>query len=392
MSWGSNCPSRPSRTCSKARCGPPAIRNAARANARRTSPTSPASWSRDPICESGSPRTFSAASSEDRVSKREPDRRAPKFSSLPTRFRLEWPSRSAAWWAGDALEDSRTRSRPLEPRRRGAAGDKSLPAAGFTAGTEVVNLTVTVRDASGQLVSDLSPGRLRRSSRTGGPRRSSSSPRPSKPGQDEALALDLGLLLDTSESMAKEIKLTQEAASRFLEAIPAGPRPADGLLRPGHPHLALRQRAPAGALRAHPRGQGLGQHRALRCDRRLPVARAGLGGPQGARAPDRRRGLHERPQPGRGDRTLVRSSSVTIYPIAFPGEYPLGSNRALSARSFLRSLADMTGGNVFTPVGVEGPAGDLREDPGRAVGAVRARLHLRQPEARRQAPQAEGRT
>ena len=44
-------------------------------------------------------------------------------------------------------------------------------------------------------------------------------------GQDtaaarEALALDLGLLLDTSSSMLKELKLSQEAASRFLEAIP----------------------------------------------------------------------------------------------------------------------------------------------------------------------------
>ena len=36
----------------------------------------------------------------------------------------------------------------------------------------------------------------------------------------EALALDLGLLLDTSSSMLKELKLSQEAASRFLEAIP----------------------------------------------------------------------------------------------------------------------------------------------------------------------------
>jgi VWFA-related protein len=46
---------------------------------------------------------------------------------------------------------------------------------------------------------------------------------------------------------------------------------------------------------------------------------------------------------------LVRSSPVTIYPIAFSGEYLLGTNRAVSARSFLRFLAEMTGGAVFMP-------------------------------------------
>lgn len=37
---------------------------------------------------------------------------------------------------------------------------------------------------------------------------------------DESLALDLGLLLDTSESMLNVLRLSQTAAARFLDAIP----------------------------------------------------------------------------------------------------------------------------------------------------------------------------
>jgi VWFA-related protein len=45
----------------------------------------------------------------------------------------------------------------------------------------------------------------------------------------------------------------------------------------------------------------------------------------------------------------VRSSGVTIYPIAFQGTMPAGSSRALRCKVFLQQLADMTGGQVFTP-------------------------------------------
>jgi len=46
---------------------------------------------------------------------------------------------------------------------------------------------------------------------------------------------------------------------------------------------------------------------------------------------------------------LVRSSSVTIYPVAFPGDHRAGSSDALRARSFLHSLAQLSGGRVFQP-------------------------------------------
>jgi Ca-activated chloride channel family protein len=47
---------------------------------------------------------------------------------------------------------------------------------------------------------------------------------------------------------------------------------------------------------------------------------------------------------------LVRSSAVTIYSIAFTGSHAAGSSQGLSARAFLHHVADLTGGDVFTPV------------------------------------------
>ena len=46
---------------------------------------------------------------------------------------------------------------------------------------------------------------------------------------------------------------------------------------------------------------------------------------------------------------VIRSSSVTIYPIAFSGGFPAGSSRAAKSRAFLQHIAGMTGGQVLTP-------------------------------------------
>jgi VWFA-related protein len=46
---------------------------------------------------------------------------------------------------------------------------------------------------------------------------------------------------------------------------------------------------------------------------------------------------------------MIRSSDVTIYPVAFPGEHNRNSSEALRARSFLHSLAELSGGRVFQP-------------------------------------------
>ena len=230
-----------------------------------------------------------------------------------------------------------------------AAGDKTPPPPVFTAGTEVVNLTITVRDDGGRLVSDLSPGDFA-IYEDGRPQKVQLFATATKPGQDDALALDLGLLLDTSESMAREIKLTQEAALRFLEAIP---RARDLLTVFFDQDIRI-------SRYDSEHQQGLFE--------RIVDARAS----GNTALYDSIAVYLSRVQDSAGRKvlvlltdgedstsalslsevvTLVRSSSVTIYTIAFPGEYDFGSSRALSARSFLRHLADLTGGNVFTPVG-----------------------------------------
>jgi VWFA-related protein len=47
-------------------------------------------------------------------------------------------------------------------------------------------------------------------------------------------------------------------------------------------------------------------------------------------------------------RDLVRSSTVTIYPIVFGGKYT-STSAGLNANALMKDLADMTGGEVFTP-------------------------------------------
>jgi VWFA-related protein len=93
----------------------------------------------------------------------------------------------------------------------------------FTSGLDLVKVTVTVRNEKGALVSDLKPedfvlledGRpqtLELFARASDPE--------SEDEREKALTLDLGLLLDTSSSMEPVLKLSQQAAIRFLDSVP----------------------------------------------------------------------------------------------------------------------------------------------------------------------------
>ena len=46
---------------------------------------------------------------------------------------------------------------------------------------------------------------------------------------------------------------------------------------------------------------------------------------------------------------MLRSSSVTVYPVQFPGEWRPGTAAALRAGAFLAGLARASGGRVFQP-------------------------------------------
>ena len=167
------------------------------------------------------------------------------------------------------------------------------------------------------------------------------------PPERETLALSLGMLLDISGSMKKEMKLSKESAIRFLEAIP---RARDLLLilfdndiRISHygseKHQNIVERIP---------GRRGGSATVLYDAIALYLSRV-------ANLPGRRvlvlfsDGDDNASRVNSADVTrLLRASDVVVYPIAFQGERP-NSMEGVRARAFLASLAEMSGGRVFTP-------------------------------------------
>lgn len=219
----------------------------------------------------------------------------------------------------------------------------------FSVDLDMVNLTVLVRDEKGHLVTDLEEPHfvVFEDDR---PQAIQLFARAVAPGQDEALALDLGMLFDTSESMVQQLRFAQEAAARFLESIP---RARDLLtiffdqdIRVSRYDSEHQQ----GLMTRIFEAKG-GGNTALRDAIAVYVSRV---------AESSGRKILVLFSDGEDSTSalsvpellaLVRSSSVTIYPIAFTGNFPLGSTRGLSARAFLVQLAELTGGRMFTPHG-----------------------------------------
>jgi Ca-activated chloride channel family protein len=218
----------------------------------------------------------------------------------------------------------------------------------FPVGVDVVNITVTVRDARGRLVTDLDAQDFQ-VREDGRPQLVQLFGRATEPGHEDALALELGMLLDTSESMQEQMRLTQESAVRFLDSIP---RARDLIM------IFFDQDIRVSRYTSENQ-QGL-------FERILEAKGAGTTALYDAisvyisRVQD---------SPGRkvllvftdGEDTtsaislfdliqLVRSSSVTIYPVAFMGSFGMGSKSYLTSKACLNQLADVSGGQVFTPV------------------------------------------
>ena len=193
------------------------------------------------------------------------------------------------------------------------------------------------------------------------------------------------MLFDTSESMRKDLKLSQESAIRFLDAIP---RARDLLLIFFDRDIRIsrysseNQQGIFGRI-LETKGEG---YTALYDAIAVYLSRV-------AETPGRKvlvvftDGDDTTSQvPPHEVQRLVRSTDVTIYPVAFPGAHRPSSADALRARSFLVSLAEASGGRVFQPTASRELAGDLPVDPRRAGHAVRPRLRLGQPGARREVP------
>ena len=224
----------------------------------------------------------------------------------------------------------------------------------FRVHLDVTHVTVSVRDVAGQLVSNLrkddfvvtEDGRPQ-DVLVFGNALDGTTIDPGQTGRD-VLALDLGLLLDTSQSMLKELKLSKEAAVRFLDTIPRArelftiffdeeirlsrydSENQQGLFERIHELKGGGNTALYDAIATYiSRVQGAQGRKTLVLFSDGEDSRSTLG-------------LSELLE-------VVRSSEVTIYPIAFSGGFSPGSSRALKSKVFLQQVAEMTGGQVFSP-------------------------------------------
>ncbi|MFI5184121.1 MAG: VWA domain-containing protein [Vicinamibacteria bacterium] len=217
----------------------------------------------------------------------------------------------------------------------------------FRSGLDLVDVTVTVRDARGNLVADLTASDF--VVKEEGREQALSLFAPAAlPEEREELALTLGMLFDTSESMRKDLRLSQESAVRFLDAIP---RARDLVLVFFDQDIRIsrysseNQQGIFGRI-LDTKGEGttaLYDAIAFYLSRVMetPGRKVLLLFTDGDDTTSRLRAEEV-------DR-LVRSSSVTIYPVAFLGDSKFGSTEAARARSFLAGLADASGGQVFQP-------------------------------------------
>jgi VWFA-related protein len=222
---------------------------------------------------------------------------------------------------------------------------------------DVTHVTLSVRDEAGRLVTNLGMGDFvvsedgkHQDVMIFGNALDGTTIEQLGPGTSrrDLLALDLGLLLDTSDSMLKELRLSKEAAVRFLDTIPRArelytvffdeeirvsrydSENQQGLFERIHELKGGGNTALYDAIATYvSRVQGAPGRKTLVLFSDGEDSRSSLG-------------LTEFME-------VVRSSGVTIYPIAFSGGFSPGSSRALKAKVFLQQIADMTGGQVFSP-------------------------------------------
>jgi Ca-activated chloride channel family protein len=227
-----------------------------------------------------------------------------------------------------------------------AAQEKSPPPV-FSAGTDIVNVTLTVRDPQGHFVSDLTREDFA-VQEDGRPQAVQVFARAVQPGHDETLALDLGLLLDTSESMLKMLKLSQQAAVRFLQSIPRARNLITIFFDEDIRLSRYDSENQQGLIERIETIKGGGWTALYDA---IAVYLARVQDSNGRKVlvlfTD---GEDSRSAVGLGDLLqTIRSSAVTIYPIGFMGGFPTGSTRLLQSRAFLQQIAEITGGQLFTP-------------------------------------------
>jgi Ca-activated chloride channel family protein len=221
----------------------------------------------------------------------------------------------------------------------------------FAVDVNVVHITATVRNEKGELVADLGAEDFVLYE-DGRPQKVTLFAPAALPGEqpgEEALALNLGMLLDTSESMREQIKLSQESAIRFLESIP---RARDLLLVFFDQDIRLSRYTSEnqqGLFERILESKGKG-NTALYDAISVYISRVASSGGRKVLLVFTD-GEDSTSAIGLMDvLNLVRSSGVTIYPISFAGgSFGIGNNRFLAAKAFLSQLAETSGGAVFAP-------------------------------------------
>jgi Ca-activated chloride channel family protein len=225
----------------------------------------------------------------------------------------------------------------------------------FAAEARTVNLTVTVRGLDGKLMKDLAlkdfkvyeddkPQDIQFFARVFDPGRAVDE---GQEGSPDPTAIDLGMLFDTSQSMAEVLDLSQNAAASFLESIPRA-RALTTVFFDSDIRLSKYNSESQQGLFERIQKAKSGGDTLLRDAIAVYLSRI-------SDDPGRKivvlftDGEDTKSLISAGElKDLVRSSTVTIYPIVFGGKYS-DTTSGIQARAFMRELAELTGGEVFSP-------------------------------------------
>jgi VWFA-related protein len=225
----------------------------------------------------------------------------------------------------------------------------------FATEARTVNLTVTVRGTDGKLLRDLVAAdfkvyeddklqEIKFFARVFDPSRADDQ---GQEGAPDPTSIDLGMLFDTSSSMVAVLRLSQNAASQFLESIPRAHELTTVFFDSDIRISRFSGESQQGLFDRLQKAQSGGD--TLLYDA-LAVYLSRI-------SDDAGRKIVVLFTDGEDSRSLVttselkdlvRSSPVTIYPIVFGGKYS-STSAGLAAKALMRELAELTGGEVFSP-------------------------------------------
>ncbi len=252
----------------------------------------------------------------------------------------------------------------------------------FRAGVDLVTLGVTITDKSGGLVTDLTRDDFQVVEDGASQRLEYFA---SGAGEEAIAALHPGLMLDTSASMERDLRLARSAAIKFLNLLP---RSEDITLVDFDTEVRVTRYPQRDFPRVVERIRNRKPEGWTALYDALGVYLDGAAGQQGrpvlvmyTDGADSRSSLSLRETV-----ELLKASHATVYAVGLVEN--AGSAR-MESQQRLRLLAETTGGQAFFPTQPEGPGPYLRAGAERDSGAVSARLPLDQPHRRR--PLAQGR-